>query len=71
MYTYHSNFTIDCSEFNTFHHLSYDKTTLYRIGSLRHSDARMYNIDQFAWSNKDITVLGVQIAHEDIMEKKL
>ena len=49
--------------------ISYEKTTLYRIGSLRHSSAQMYNMDQVAWSNEDITVLGVTIAHEDILEK--
>ena len=37
--------------------VSYDKTTLYRIGSLRHSDTQMYDLDQFKWSNKDINVL--------------
>ena len=49
--------------------VSYDKTTLYRIGSLRHSDAQKYGMDQYAWSNKDISVLGVTISHEDIVEK--
>ena len=49
--------------------VSYDKTTLYRIGSLRHSSAKLYDIDQFTWSNNDITVLGVTIAHEDIVQK--
>ena len=49
--------------------VSYDKTTLYRIGSLRHSNAQMYNIDQYKWSNKDINVLGVHICHENIVEK--
>ena len=49
--------------------VSYEKTTLYRIGSLRFSDAQMYNLSEFAWSNKDINVLGVTIAHEDITEK--
>ena len=49
--------------------VSYEKTTLYRIGSLRHSDAQLYNIDQYQWSNKDINVLGVTIAHEDIINK--
>ena len=57
-FKYQSGFTV-----------SYEKTTLYRIGSLRHSDAEMYNLSQFAWSNKDITVLGVTIAHEDIVSK--
>ena len=49
--------------------VSYEKTTLYRIGSLRHSHATMYSLDQFKWSNQDISVLGVTIAHEDIVEK--
>ena len=49
--------------------VSYDKTTLYRIGSLRHSDAQLYDISQVKWSNKDISVLGVKIAHENIVEK--
>ena len=49
--------------------VSYDKTTIYRIGSLRHSNAAMYEVDQFMWSCRDINVLGVQIAHQDIVEK--
>ena len=49
--------------------VSYEKTTLYRIGSLRHSSAQLYNMDQVAWSNQDITVLGVTIAHEDVVQK--
>ena len=49
--------------------VSYDKTTLYRIGSLRHSNAQLYDINQVKWSNEDISVLGVQIAHENIVEK--
>ena len=27
--------------------VSYEKTTLYRIGSLRHSDAQLYDLIQF------------------------
>ena len=49
--------------------VSYDKTTLYRIGSLRHSDAQLYNMTDYVWSNRDISVLGVTIAHEDIVSK--
>ena len=54
----HSGFTV-----------SYDKTTLYRIGSLRHSNAQMYDLDEYIWSNRDIKVLGVTIAHEDLLSK--
>ena len=61
-------------ELDRFHYqsgftVSYEKTTLYRIGSLRHSDAQMYNMSQYAWSNKDINILGVTIAHEEIVQK--
>ena len=49
--------------------VSYEKTTMYRIGSLRHSNAEMYNISQCTWSNQDIKVLGVTISHEDILTK--
>ena len=49
--------------------VSYEKTTLYRIGSLRHSDAQMYDIDQFKWTNEDINVLGITIAHEEVVLK--
>ena len=49
--------------------LSYEKTTLYRIGSLRHSSAAMYDISQVVWSCEDITVLGVTISHEDVTQK--
>ena len=48
---------------------SYDKTTMYRIGSLRHSNAKMYDLDTYAWSNQDITVLGVTVSHEDLVQK--
>ena len=62
------------SELDSFHYqsgftVSYEKTTLYRIGSLRYSNAQMYSLDQFQWSNEDITVLGIKIAHEDILLK--
>ena len=57
-FKYQSGFTV-----------SYEKTTMYRIGSLRHSKAVMYDLDQIAWSNEDITVLGITIAHEDMTAK--
>ena len=49
--------------------MNYDKTIIYRIGSLRHSKAMLYNMDQVAWSNEDINVLGVTVAHENIVQK--
>ena len=49
--------------------VSYEKTTIYRIGSLRHSNAQLYDMNQFTWSNQDINVLGITIAHEEILDK--
>ena len=49
--------------------VSYEKTTMYRIGSLRHSSAQMYNMSECAWSNQDIKVLGVTVAHEELTQK--
>ena len=49
--------------------VSYDKTTMYRIGSLRHSNAQLYDMNQYKWSNEDINVLGVTVSHDDIVHK--
>ena len=57
-FKYQSGFTV-----------SYDKTTMYRIGYLRFSDAQLYGMSEAVWSNQDITVLGVTITHQDIISK--
>ena len=49
--------------------VSYDKTCVYRIGSLRHSNAIMYDLSQVAWTTDDIKVLGVIVANDNIVEK--
>ena len=49
--------------------VSKEKTTLYRIGSLRHSNAMLYSLDEYAWSNEEIVVLGVKIAHDDLVSR--
>ena len=41
--------------------LSYDKTTMYRTGSLRNSNAKLYTSKELNWSNEKICVLGVDI----------
>ena len=45
--------------------LSYDKTTILRIGSLRKSDAKLYTPNQIQWTNDAINVLGVEIVNGD------
>ena len=49
--------------------VSYDKTKLYRIGSLRYSNAQLYDTSQVRWSSEDINVLGVTISHHDLVTK--
>ena len=49
--------------------MSYEKTTLYRIGSLRYTSAQMYDISEVTWTNCDINVLGIIVSHEDILHK--
>ena len=41
--------------------ISYEKTTIYRIGSLRHTDAVLYTQKSFTWSNGPVETLGVKI----------
>ena len=41
--------------------VSYDKTCIYRIGSLRNSDAMIYTTKPIKWSDGDINMLGVTI----------
>ena len=53
--------------------LSYEKTTLYRIGSLRKSQDKMIMQDtaQIKWSNDPINVLGIWIDPDDEVVEKL
>ena len=46
--------------------ISYDKTTVYRIGSLKKSNAKLYtqNGNDLRWTNDSIKVLGVDIYHD-------
>ncbi len=49
---------------NTGLKVNYDKTSIYRIGSLKHSEATLYTQKHFKWVNHPITVLGVEITNE-------
>ena len=41
--------------------VSYEKTLLYRVGSLAKSDAMIYTSKPFGWSNDVIDTLGIKI----------
>lgn len=44
--------------------INYDKTCLYRIGSLAHSDAKIITTKPFVWTNGPIRILGLTIDHD-------
>ena len=41
--------------------VDYDKSSIYRIGSLKTTNAKMYTNKKFHWTNDDIRVLGIDI----------
>ena len=46
--------------------LSYEKTNLYRVGSMRKSKAKLYTAEEMVWADR-INVLGIEVC-EDINE---
>ena len=50
--------------------VNYDKTTVYRIGSLKDSNATLYTKKPLAWTNEGVNVLGIFVTHKhDIVAK--
>ena len=58
--------TLDVIEANTGLKVSYDKTVLYHIGSLRNTDAKMYTNRLVKWENSAINTLGVNLYQENL-----
>ena len=48
--------------------INYNKTTVYRIGSLRKSKAKLYSIHELKWVDEKINILGVEVCKD---KKKL
>ncbi len=44
--------------------INYDKTSIYRIGSIRHSNAKLYTKKVFKWETNPINLLGVDVTHD-------
>ena len=53
-------------EKNTGLKISYEKTTLYRVGSLKNMDAQIYTIKKLMWSNNDIDILGIKVLNGNL-----
>ena len=49
---------------NTGLKVSYDKTCIYRLGSIRHTNAKLFTQKPMKWSNDDIEMLGVTITND-------
>ena len=50
--------------------VSYEKTTVYRIGSLYNTNAKMYTTKSLKWSNEAIDTLGVSINCDGTLNPK-
>ena len=44
--------------------ISYEKTTIYRIGAARNSQATFYSTRKIKWTDKPLNILGVMVTHE-------
>ena len=44
--------------------ISYDKTTVLRIGSLKNSDAKLFTQKVLNWTSDKINVLGIKVAND-------
>ena len=44
--------------------VSYDKTVIYRTGSLANTDARIYTVREIQWTNDPIKILGVSFNND-------
>lgn len=46
--------------------VNYDKTIIYRLGSLRYSNARLYSQFPIVWTDDPFSVLGIEIGSNEI-----
>lgn len=44
--------------------VNYDKTSVYRIGSIKNTNAKLYTNRAFSWTNEPVVILGITITHE-------
>ena len=51
--------------------VNYQKTSVYRIGSLKNSNAKFYTDRELNWTNEPINVLGIWIDHSETVTMRL
>ena len=44
--------------------VNYDKTSVYRIGSIKGSNAKFYSMAKIKWTNNPVNILGVYVAND-------
>ena len=44
--------------------ISYEKTSIYRIGSLQNSNARFFSNRKVNWINTPLNILGIYVSHD-------
>ena len=44
--------------------VNYNKTALYRIGSIKKTNAKLYTQHEIRWTSEDISVLGTTVTHK-------
>ena len=44
--------------------VSYEKTNIYQVGSLKYTNAKLYTSKEFTWSDDNIKMLGVDITND-------
>ena len=50
--------------------VSYEKTCVYRVGSMRDSNAKIYTLKPLQWSDGDIEILGTTIKNDIVQTTK-
>ena len=53
--------TLQISERNLGLKVNYNKTTIYRIGSIMNTNAKLYTLKNYVWDDPPITTLGIEV----------
>ena len=57
--------TFEYIKANTGFDINYEKTTMYRMGSLYGSNSQLYTQKQITWTNNSIKVLGITVSYDE------
>ena len=57
--------TLTYVEQNTGLLISYEKTCIYRVGSLKNTDSKLYTQKNVKWSDDDIEMLGIEVTNSE------